>query len=250
VLYLVRVNSSRGPREAARLRQEWWLRMKIYDLRVALVALAAGFGLLALYVAYALAAEVPEAQAYAEYLSELPDARDARAGDTVAVAGTIAADAPLLRDEFVIFDRRQTQGAAFRGTEVVTIETGKQPFSITTPYGGVRVVNDDYRLDDRYTDWTDVERRDTPPGLTEGGITIQGLTREGRVLAVGVLEAEGGEKALLAESVVAGSKDAYIAELRQRSGRGSDAIMPVLGIGVLLLLYVVWDGRRLWREQR
>lgn len=223
--------------------------MKIYDLRVALVALAAGFGLLALYVAYALAAEVPEAQAYAGYVSELPDARDARAGDTVAVAGTIAADAPLLRDEFVIFDRRQTQGA-FRGTEVVTIERGKQPFSIITPYGSVRVVNDDYRLDDRFTDWTDVERSDTPPSLTEGGITIQGLTREGRVLAVGVLEGDGGEKSVRAESVVAGSKDAYIAELRQGADRESNAIMPALGIGVLLLLYVVWDGRRLWREQR
>jgi hypothetical protein len=226
------------------------MSLKTYDLRVALVALATCFGLLALYLAYSFAAGAPEARAYADNLAELPDARDARAGDTAAVDGKIAAEAPLLRDEFVVFERKQTQGKAYKGTKIVTIETGRQPLPIDTPRGRVRVVNDDYRLDDRFTDWTEVERNDTPPGWTQGGITIQGLTHGSPVLAVGVLEGDGDERTLRAETIVAGPKDAYLAQLRRGAGLASELVMPVAGIGVLLLLYALWDGRRLAREER
>ena len=224
--------------------------LKAYDLRVALLFLAASLGLFALYLAYSFSAGAPEAQAYAGTLAELPAVHDARAGDTVAVDGTIAADTPLLRDEFVVFERKQTQGKAPKGSEIVTIETGRQPLAIDTPRGRVRVVNDDYRFDDRFIDWTEIERRDTPPGWTEGGITIHGLTRGSPVLAVGTLESDGAEKTVRAETIVAGPKDAYIADLRRGAGLWSDAVMPMLGIGVLLLLYAGWDGRRLLREAR
>lgn len=224
--------------------------LEFHDLRVALVALAGALGLLALFVAYSLAADAPEARAYADYLAGLPDVRDGRAGDTVAVDGTIAADAPLLREEFVVFERKQTQGKAPKGTEVVTIETGKQPLAIVAPPARVRVVNDDYSFDDRFADWTQVERQDAPPGWTEGAITVQGLTRGSPVLAVGVLESDGDEKTLRAETVAAGPKAAYMAALRQRAGRASELVMPVLGVGVLLLLFAAWDGRRLMRADR
>lgn len=223
---------------------------KVYDLRVGLVALAGGCGLLALYIAYSFSAGAPEAQAYAGTLAELPAVHDARAGDTVAVDGTIAADTPQLRAEFVVFERKQTQGAPHKGSEIVTIETGRQPLAIDTPRGRVRVVNDDYRFDDRFIDWTEIKRRDTPPDWTEGGITIAGLTRGSPVLAVGTLESDGAERTVRAETIVAGPRDAYIADLRRGAGLWSDAVMPVLGIGVLLLLYAAWDGRRLLREAR
>ncbi len=125
---------------------------RIYDLRVGLAALAGGCGLLALYIAYSFSAGAPEARAYAGTLAQLPAVHDARAGDTVAVDGTIAADTPQLRDEFVVFERKQTQGKAPKGSEIVTIETGRQPLAIDTPRGRVRVVNDDYRFDDRFID--------------------------------------------------------------------------------------------------
>ena len=224
--------------------------LKVYDLRVAAVFVAAFLGFLALFVAYSYTGSVPAQRTHADFLTELPDARSARLGDTVAVDGAIAPDTPLLHKDYVIFDRRQTQGTAPRGSTIVTIEVARQPFTIDTPSGPVRVINDDYSLDNRFTDWTRVEDLDEPATWTEGGITVRGLKRASPVLAVGVLESDGDQKSLRAETIVAGPKDDYIAELRQHAVIGSDTIIPATGIGVILLLYAFWDGRRLLREPR
>lgn len=222
--------------------------LKADDLRVAAVALAGILGLLALYVAYSFTGDVPEQQAYAGRLSELPDASSARVGETVVVDGAVAADTPLLRKDYVVFDRRQTQGAPQRGTKVVTLETATQPFTIDTSSGPVRIVNDTYTLDNRFSDWTQVEEDDAPTPWYEGAIKIRGLKRGSPVLAVGVLESDGETKSVRAKTIVAGPLNDYVAELHQNAERGSEAIIPATGIGLILLLYAFWDGRRLMRE--
>lgn len=223
-------------------------KQKSYALRGALVVLACVFGLGMLALAVSLYTSGVDARAHAERVAGLPDARSAHAGDIVAVSGTIAVGTPLLRDAFVAFRREQRQGGYCTGTETVTIEEGKQPFAVDTAAGRILIVNADYRFDERLAEWAPIERLDTPPGLTEGGINIVGFVRGSPVLAVGTVESPGDPVPVRAETIAAGPRDLYLARLRGGAAVGSRLIPYLAVIAPLLLLFAFWEGRRIMRE--
>lgn len=221
---------------------------KSYALRGGLVFLAAIIGLLLLAVAIDLPFKASDARDHAQRIAGLPDVQAGSVGDTVTVSGTISNGTPLLRGDFVAYRRNQVQGTYRMGTETVMIDGRKQPFAIDTKSGRVLIVNNDYRFEDRFVDWAAATALDTPAGLTEGAITILGFRRSSPVLAVGVITNTGNPVSVNAAFIVAGPRDAYLERLGNVSeNRGGD-VSVLLAIAALLLLYAIWDGRRIYRD--
>jgi len=171
-----------------------------------------------------------------------------RIGDTVSVSGTIANETPLLRGDFVAYRRQQVKGGYRAGTETVTIDSGKQPLAIDTGGGRVRIVNNDYRFEDRHEDWAAAEAVDTPTTFTEAMIKILGFKRTSAVAAVGVVTGVGDPVSVKAEFVVAGPRDTYLAKLGKAGESSILSALVLAVVGALLLLYAFWDGRRIYRD--
>lgn len=221
---------------------------KSYTFRSALVFLAGSIGLLLLCVAIYMPIDAGEAREHAQRIAGLPDVHSGAIGDTVTVSGTIANETPLLRGDFVAYRRQQVQGGYRAGTETVTIDSGKQPLAIDTSGGRVRIVNNDYRFEDRHVDWAAVDAVDTPTSFTEAAITILGFKRSSPVVAAGIVTGVGDTISVKAEFVVVGPRDGYLAKLGKASESPLGAVLILAAIGALLLLYAFWDGRRIYRD--
>lgn len=221
---------------------------KSYTFRSALVCLAGVVGLLLLGVAIYMPIKAGDAREHAQRIAGLPDVHSGTIGDTVTVSGTIANETPLLRGDFVAYRRQQVKGGYRAGTETVTVDSGKQPLVIDTSGGRVRIVNNDYRFEDKHVDWAAAEAVDTPTTFTEAMIKILGFKRSSPVVAVGVVTRVGDAVSVKAEFVVAGPRDAYVANLGNASESPVGTALVLAAVGALLLLYAFWDGRRIYRS--
>lgn len=223
-------------------------REKSYTFRSALVFLAGSIGLVLLGVAINMPIEAGKAREHTQRIAALPDVHSGMIGDTVTVSGTIANETPLLRGDFVAYRRQQVKGGYRAGTETITVDSGKQPLAIDTSGGRVRIVNDDYRFEDRHVDWAAADAVDTPTTFTEAMITILGFKRSSPVVAVGVVTRVGDAVSVKAEFIVAGPRDAYLAKLGKASESPVGTAVFMAVVGALLLLYAFWDGRRIYRD--
>ena len=223
-------------------------KVKFARLRVAIALFAGMLGFLALWVAIDLPLQAGKAGEQATRVSALPDVHTARMGDKALVDGKIAGDTPLLRGGFVAFRRQQTQGAYRTGTQTVTVETRKQPLSLITNQGRVLVENADYRFEDEHVAWAGAEVSDPPASFKEGGIATLGFKRSNRVVAVGVVTGVGKKRSIKADFIVAGPRQTYLERLGAASESRLGTVVALAAIGLLLLLYGLVEGLRLFRS--
>ncbi len=221
---------------------------KSYAIRGALVCLGGIIGPILIAVAFTLPIEAGAAREHTQLMTALPDAHSAGTGATALVSGRISNQTPLLRGDFVAYRRQQVRGTYRLGTETVTIDSGTQPLTIETDAGPVRIVNNDYRFEDAHVEWAAAEAVDTPHTLTEAMIKIRGFQRSTPVVAVGRVEQAGEVVSVKAEFIVAGPRDAYLKRLGDASQSRVGTVLLIAAIGVLLLLYAVWEGRRIYRD--
>lgn len=218
-----------------------------YTLRAAIVAIAAVFGLGLLGLGIFFLQSAKEEGRLAEEVESLPLAPNAQPGQRVLVDGTVSTGTPLLRDEFVAFQRVQRQSGPNNSNRDVTIEIKKQPFVLDTAAGPVRITNADYKFDDRVLNWAPIKRVDSAPNATEGGVTIFGFARSSPVVVLGTVEGNGTSPAVRAETIVVGPRALVLERLRASSARLGSAAPYLLAIAPFLLLYAFWDARRIMR---
>jgi hypothetical protein len=223
-----------------------------YALRGAVISLAGCFGALCLVASYWVDQSAQEARDLAAELQTLAQSKNGRVAQRVIVNGFVAEDTPQLRGEFIAYRlteyRCPTPGKLRCSSEHVEIASKKQPFTVVTDEGDVRIVNKDYRFDDRVTEWAATNRVETPATLTKGARMIWGFTRSSPVVAIGTLEGNEPSLSVHAETIMAGPYADLVKRLNSSSQRLTSTVPYLLLTGSLLLLFAIWQGWRMARD--
>lgn len=206
-------------------------------IRGATVVLAALLGIGGLVFAAVTYVKDRAAHDRANEVSALPDVNKASRGDRSVLEGIIAQDVPEVGHGFVAFLERQH---VKNSTHV--IGGLLQPLRLQVLDGFVDIVNTQYVFDPWLVRWGHLTREVSPPGWTSGSIVAEGLLRGGPVMAIGRQTAAGGFEA---ETVVAGTRSAYLEKLEAQSEWPFARIW--LMASPFLIAYAVWQGRRLLR---
>lgn len=219
--------------------------------RIATASLAGVIGLLCLYFGYETHSQSHNLRAFEAELTALPGPDKQNEGDRVIVDGHIASDAPLLKSEFVVFQRTEyrcpTPGVPRCASRDVETEAGKQSFDVITSDGPVKVMNDNYRFDVRPMRWAAVERVEAPPGITTGARKIKGFVRASPVVVIGTLVTTAQHQTVQAETVTAGPRAALQKQIGDSVGRLASSVFYFVLVGAVLLVYAGWQFWRLSR---
>lgn len=143
----------------------------------------------------------------------------------VLLEGRISPSNSKLHQQFVAYVREEYRDEILDGDDMqdwVEVKRETPPFLLRLPDGDVQIANDDYIFDT-----TAVTIEEAAPTFTKGAVQIRGFTVDSPVMVIGRV-APGGT--VVAEFLYAGSRAAYLAEMR-RLATGS---LPV-GIGLLLV---------------
>jgi hypothetical protein len=123
------------------------------------------------------------------------------------------------------------------------VERVTPPLLVALVDGEARIANDDYELDT-----TAFTFREAEPTLTDGAVQSRGYRVGDPALVVGMVVDAGGERAVEAEFIYAGTRAAYLAEMRTLTRRS----LPIGGAFLLVCaastVALVWQVRRVLRE--
>jgi hypothetical protein len=171
---------------------------------------------------------------------------DSAPGREVLLEGQVSARTPAVYRAFVAYVREEYRSRFMLGGDSQHWEEAERvtpPLVVALPDGEARIANDNYLFDT-----TAFTMREAEPTLTKGAIQSRGYRAGDPALAVGTVVVDGGERAVAAEFLYAGSRAAYIAEMRRLARQSLPIGGALLLICVVSTAGLVWQVRRFLRE--
>jgi hypothetical protein len=159
------------------------------------------------------------------------------------IEGRISEDNQKLHRDFVAYVREEYRDEFLDGDYIqrwVEVKRETPPLQITLADGEVRIDNDDYTFDT-----TAVTIEEAAPTVTKGAVQSRGYTVNSPVMLIGRVESGGSVKA---EFLYAGSRSAYIAEMRSVAARSVPVGVAFLAMSLLTGFLCVRELRRFLRE--
>ncbi len=219
-------------------------------LRVAVLLISGVIGFIIAGIGFQSSFYKSDGAMLADELKALPALHSVPRGQRGVIEGRVAADTPTLQDEFVAFQRTEykcaTPGLPRCSSSHVVVAQGKQPLTINTVNGPALIANKDYRFDQRADEWWDVSRVERQASLTNFTVTLRGLAHNSPVVAIGVVQDGGPDTTIRAEALMAGPRAELIEALETHDQRSMFWSPYLLLIGLLMMLYAGWEGRRVW----
>lgn len=174
---------------------------------------------------------------------------DSTPGREVLLEGQVGNRTPAVYRSFVAYVREEYRSSQFGWLGGDSSERWEEVERVTPPLvvaladGEARIANRDYLFDT-----TAFTFREAEPTLTDGAVQSRGYRVGDPALVVGTVVVDGDQRAVEAEFIYAGTRTAYLAEMRLLARRS-------LPIGGMLLLVcaastvaLVWQVRRVLRE--
>jgi hypothetical protein len=226
----------------------FFARIILNPIVLLVVALLSGIvGGVLLYDAPAYAASA----ARAERLQPVSAAAlaDSAPGREVLLEGRVSDRTPAVYRSFVAYVREEYRSDQLNlsggddSPRWEVVERVTPPLVVALPDGEARIANDNYVFDT-----TAFTVREAEPTLTKGAVQSRGYRAGDPVLAVGTVVDAGGERAIDAEFVYAGTRAAYIAEMRRLASRSLPIGGVLLVVCIASTVGLVWQVRRFLRE--
>jgi hypothetical protein len=161
----------------------------------------------------------------------------------ILIEGRISANNPKLHRDFVAYVREEYRDEFLDGDTIqrwVEVKRETPPLLITLADGEIRLANNDYLFDT-----TAVTIEEAAPTITKGAIQTRGYTVNSPVMLIGQAEAGG---RVHAEFVYAGSRAAYITELRSVVDRSLPIGLAFMLVSMIAIIAGVREIRRFLRE--
>lgn len=174
---------------------------------------------------------------------------DIAPGREVLLEGQISSRTPALYRSFVAYTREEYRssqlgwlgGDSSQRWEVV--EQSTPPLVIALADGEARIANDDYALDT-----TAFTFREAGPTVTKGAVQSRGYRVGDPALILGTVVDAGGQRAVRAEFIYAGTRATYVAEMRALARRSLPIGGVFLFVCVASTVALVGQVRRVLRE--